>query len=337
MNENIQFVNKPKPYGGPSSFQIRLINFLTKKNFYVTFSNDKKKPDLLFLISSTKKYLWIISNKIKNKKIIQRLDGFLWKHKKENVSIFFKIKCELMNLNMIFIRKYLADHIVYQSQYLKDEWDLKYGKVRKQFSIIHNAASNDFFRNKINYDDELAFEIICVEGAIQNDKLTLSILKSLEKIAVKNNRISKINVYGDHSFIDLKKFSQCKIEFHGLIPREKVSEIYNKPNLIFFMLEINPPCPNSLIESICAGIPSIGFDTGSYSELSKESGIKIKQNANLEKLLPYDLNLIEEKIEEMIKNYTFHAYKCIEIADYYRVERMGDQYLKIIENLLSKK
>ncbi len=337
MNENIQFVNKPKPYGGPSSFQVRLINYLINKNFQVTFSYEKKKPDLLFLISSTRKYFWIIKNKIKNKKIIQRLDGFLWKHKFENEGFFFKIKCELMNLNMIFIRKYLADHIVYQSQYLKDEWDLKYGKVSKQFSIIHNAASNEFFRKKINFNENLDFEIICVEGSIQNDELTLAILKSLEKIVIKKNKISKINVYGDHSLIDLKKFTEKKIEFHGLISRESVSKIYDKPNLIFFMLEINPPCPNSLIESICAGIPSIGFDTGSYSELSQESGIKIKKSKSRGILSSYNLNLIEEKIEEMIENYTYHAKKCIEISNHYRVERMGDQYLKVIQNLLSRK
>lgn len=337
MNENIQFVNKPKPFGGPSSFQIRFINYLINKNFQVSFSYEKKKPDLLFLISSTKKYFWIIKNKIKKKKIIQRLDGFLWKHKSENFGFIFRIKCELMNLNMIFIRKYLADHIVYQSQYLKDEWDLKYGKVNKNFSIIHNAASNEFFRNKINFDEKHDFEIICVEGSIQNDELTLSILKSLQNVVIKKNKISKINVYGDHSLIDLSKFNEKKIEFHGLIPRDSVSKIYDKPNLIFFMLEINPPCPNSLIESICAGIPSIGFDTGSYSELSQNSGIKIKKSESREMLLSYNLNLIEKKIDEMIVNYTYHANKCIEIADYYRVERMGDQYLTVIQNLLSKK
>ena len=51
-----------------------------------------------------------------------------------------------------------------------------------------------------------------------------------------------------------------------------------KDRVIFFLLERNPPCPNSLIESICSGVPSIGLDEGSYVELSGNSGYAINPN-----------------------------------------------------------
>jgi len=334
MLKEIQFAEKPKEHGGPSSFQIRLINFLYKKNYKVTFSKSKSTPDLLFIISGTKKYIWILKNKIKRKKIIQRLDGFLWKHKYENVSLFYKLKCEIMNLNMAFIRKFIANHVIYQSQYIKSEWDNKYGALKQNYSIIHNAASDDFFNKQINYSDDLSYKIICVEGVVQSDKLTVSILKKLEQIVKTHQKICKVEVYGDNKFINKNIFDVKLLEFKGQIPRDKLFKIYNEPNLIFFVLEINPPCPNSLIESICSGVPSIGFDTGSYSELSKESGIAIHYNMRLNSLEIPNFQAVDEAIEEMINNYQSFSQNSIEIANHYNIRRMGNDYLNIISKLV---
>ena len=334
MLDEIQFAEEPKEYGGPSSFQIRLINFLYKKNYKISFSKNKTTPNLLFIISGTKKYVWILKNKIKRKKIIQRLDGFLWKHKYENVSFFYKLKCEAINFNMAFIRKFIANHVVYQSQYIKSEWDNKYGTIKKKYSIIHNAASDNFFNKQINYNEVLSYKIICIEGVIQGDKLTVSILKKLEHLVKTHNKIGKVEIYGDNKFINKKIFDDELIEFKGQISRDKIFKVYCEPNLIFFVLEINPPCPNSLIESICSGVPSIGFDTGSYAELSKESGIAIHYNKKLNSLEIPNFEVIDEAIEKMINNYQSFANNSLEIANHYKISRMGNEYLNIISKLV---
>ena len=334
MFKEIQFAEKPKKYGGPSSFQIRLTKFLSKKNYEISYSNNKTKPDLLFIISGTRKYVWIMKNKIKGKKILQRLDGFLWKHKYENVSFFYKLKCEIMNLNMAFIRRFLADHVIYQSQYIKNEWDKKYGKKLKNFSIIHNAASDDFFYKQIKYEVTSNYKIICVEGVVQGDNLTISILKKLENLTKTHFKIDKVEVYGDNNFINKKIFDENLIEFKGQKSRDELSQIYNEPNLIFFVLEINPPCPNSLIESICAGVPSLGFDTGSYAELSRESGIAMHYNKKLNSLDIPNFDVIDIAVDKMINNYENCSRKSIEIADNYNIGKMGCDYLNIISRLI---
>ncbi len=333
MKKNIQFTNKSIAHGGPGTFQTRITSFLKDNNYKVTSSEDRSKPDLLFIISSTRKYFWIIKNKIKGKKVIQRLDGYLWKHKFEKRSLYFKIKCELMNLNMAFIRKYIANHIIYQSEYIKLEWEKRYGALLKDFSIIHNAASEDFFKDKINYDIKAKFRIVCVEGAIQGDKLTIAILKRLEEIVKVNPSIDKIDIYGDDRQINKRLFNENLIDFKGVVSRDSIHKIYNKKNIIFFVLEINPPCPNSLIESICARIPSIGFDTGSYSELAKNTGISMKYNKNKNSLDIPDLKVIDDAIDTMIKNYSLYAKNTFSISDIYKLERMGKEYLNIIINL----
>ena len=40
-----------------------VIEIYKDNNYKVTSSEDRSKPDLLFIISSTRKYFWIIKNK----------------------------------------------------------------------------------------------------------------------------------------------------------------------------------------------------------------------------------------------------------------------------------
>ena len=148
MSKSVQFDRKPVSFGGPSNFQYRLIKYLKQIKYSVSFANDRTKPDILFIISGTKNYLWIFKNKFNGIKIIQRLDGYLWKHQHEKSSIWYRVKCEFINLNMMLIRKYLADHVVYQSQYIKNQWNKKFGAVNSNYSIIHNSAGMEFLKIK---------------------------------------------------------------------------------------------------------------------------------------------------------------------------------------------
>ena len=73
---------------------------------------------------------FIFTNPKLGAKIIQRLDGFndLKKMKNER----FKIKIYLSNLSMNFIRKYLANKIIYQSLFVKERWE-KIWYIRQKF------------------------------------------------------------------------------------------------------------------------------------------------------------------------------------------------------------
>ena len=64
----------------------------------------------------------------------------------------------------------------------------------------------------------------------------------------------------------LNEFSKkTNIIFRGNIPREDLKSEIKERNRIFFF-ETMPPCPNSLIEALCVGIPAVGLDTGSFEK-----------------------------------------------------------------------
>ena len=77
-------------------------------------------------------------------------------------------------------------------------------------------------------------------------------------------------------------------------------------------MELNPPCPNSLIEAISVGLPCIGFDTGSFKELLGETGKSIFYNANVWKL-EIGLSYINEEVEEIIDKYESYKQTSLEI------------------------
>src|SRR5262249_1785909 len=56
------------------------------------------------------------------------------------------------------------------------------------------------------------------------------------------------------------------IIWHGAKASRDVAEILRSSDVFVYSF-LNPPCPNSVIEAISCGLPVVGFDSGSMSEL----------------------------------------------------------------------
>ena len=232
QNLKICFMNKPSKEGEAGTFQSNFEKFLRNQSLDVIYPEDKIKPDLIFIISGTRRLLWLFSQKISGVKVLQRLDGMNWKFEYERVSFKEKIKQRLQNFLIAFIRRFIADHVIYQSKFIEKWWNHKYG-IKNNTSIIINGTEP--FDNFTDYQkNEKQLIITCIEGNIQNDKVTISILNFLNEVLIKNPKVDKIEIYGDTKLLknDGKNFQN--ISFQGHIPREKVKEILSNNKRIFF-------------------------------------------------------------------------------------------------------
>lgn len=312
--KNICFPHKPLPIGGPSSFQLRLTSRLLNDGFKVFYAEEKysEKISTIVVVGGTKKIFWLLKNKISGVRIIHRLDGI------NDYAFHFKdgfikyIKSKIIHFVVNFIRKKLANHVVYQSQYVKNVWK-QYGGLDVSHSVIYNAVDLKEFSpiDKINKSSE--FKIVSVEGTVQGE-LAIHSLKAIS--------LFEVNVYGKIHHNVKKSLSDQKynnVIFHGSIPREKIHSVFTGKK-IYLCLEINPACPNSVIEALAAGVPILGFDSGSLKELVGDAG----------KILPYDKNVAEileapncENLEVAIKEISQHYEKYSKLARN-RAEKLFD-------------
>ena len=79
---SISFINEPKFFGGPGTFQKNLTSKLKQKNFLIRYKNDNIKTDYFIIIgSSLRSFLWLLKMKLSGSKMIHRIDGAKWQYK----------------------------------------------------------------------------------------------------------------------------------------------------------------------------------------------------------------------------------------------------------------
>lgn len=330
MDKNIKkihFPHRPGSIGGPSSFQKRFETKLRENGYIVLYSDDKiENSSAIFIVGGTRKILWLLKNKMNGTKIILRLDGI------NDYGFNFKngflnfIKSRLIHQITNFIRRKIANHVVYQSLYVKNVWD-KYGNKLINSSIIYNAVSLDeFFPVRKNNKLE-NLRVIAVEGTVQGD-LALEALKAIT--------VTKIDVYGRvHAKIqkDILMHQNKNVYFHGPIPLKNIPKVF-EGRKIYLCLEINPACPNSVIEALASGVPVIGYDSGSLSELVGNAGVIMPyKGGNSSKMQAPNCESLNAAILTISKDYEYYSNLARNRAN--KFFSLHDQFLRykdIIEN-----
>ena len=298
--EAIHFINKPSQEGGPGTFLTNFLEMLDKKKINSWFYRNGPKPEIIFVISGTiNKLHWLIYQKLRGAKIVQRVDGHFWQHNYMSRGVKDYLYSNLVNANIKFIMRFLADKIIYQSTYVKNIWK-KVNVKNKGVYTIYNY-SKKIIKRKINQKSNI--KLICVEGnfdSVFNIENHLNLIKNYP-----------IYLYGDCSIETKKKLKKIKnLKYMGSKKREKILEIYKtNEKIIYLNLEFCAAGSNSVIEAMSHSVPIIGFKTGCMNEfVNKKSGIlvdyKIKEFNNKKYLNNLD---IEKKIRNIEKKYEYYS------------------------------
>jgi len=327
VNKIIGFPHPPQKHGGPGSFQLRLENTLKRKGWDIVYPDDGILPGVILVVGGTKRLKWLKKCKKQGTRIVHRLDGMNWLHRVKKMSLKQKILCEVRNRMTAKIRKKYADHIIYQSQFVKDWWEKVEGVLKTESSIIYNAVDLNAFKPD---EDITPANLICVEGNIDYSPFALELLQYLTQ-EMKGKVFEKVLVYGSLEDINLKE-KYPEINFQGEVSREKINSVYK--NGIYLSLDVNAACPNTVIEALASGIPVVGYDTGALSELLKEgTGEVVEFGANQWKNETPDFENIKNGITKVISNYSSYSKKARATAvQYYSINELTDKYLRIIES-----
>ena len=334
---SICILPKLKGHGGPSSFQAKLKKGLEK--FGIAVNHNPRHPDTaaVLVVGGTRQFDDLFFAKRNGIRIVQRLDGMNWLHKKKNTGLLHYIRSERMNLQLSFIRQKVADAVVYQSNFTLDWWNSKYGSLRTPNTVIYNGVNlSEFFPSKSEDLNAENIRLLVVEGSFKggHERDLLNAVDLANALSNQTHRQVELLIAGVvpssmRNMVVTKP--KVFIDWLGIIPHKEIPALDRSAH-IFFPAEINAACPNSLVEALGCGLPVVSYATGSLPELiGKDGGIVVPYGSkhwDLEAPLVKPLAIAAENIINNLSEFKRSARSRAE--KYFSADTMVEKYRQVL-------
>jgi glycosyltransferase involved in cell wall biosynthesis len=324
--------------GGMASFRAKFEDGLGKRGIDVTH-NLETASDAILVIGGTRRLLPLWRAKRRGTRIVQRLDGINWVQRARWSGLRYTLRAEYGNLLLSYIRNRFTDRVIYQSEFICRWWKDWYGAARAPEGVILNGVDLDMYTpvRRDTIPPYTPYRLLVVEGSLSGG-LDLGLRAAVQLAGLLSERFPvMLTVAGavDRSTASrLETDATFPVEFLGVVQREKIPELMRSSHL-FFSAEINPPCPNSVIEALACGLPVAGFDTGSLRELLGDGGGKlVPYGGNPWKLEQPDVPALAQAAIEILQGQErFRQAARARAEELFSLDRMVDAYLKdLLEN-----
>ncbi len=147
----------------------------------------------------------------------------------------------------------------------------------------------------------------------------------------------KLSVVGPINNVNLRSLMNRDYIIHyNSLGLNEIAQLLRQTD-IFLYSHLNPPCPNSVIEAISTGLPVVGFDSGSMSELcyfSKELLAEVS-NDIFQRYEDFDYMQLADKIEKVIDEYEKFKEIALAYSQVYSFEVCGNKYVDVFNRILS--
>jgi glycosyltransferase involved in cell wall biosynthesis len=316
--------------GGPGSFQARLEAELRRLGVETTFDTSVRPLDAVLVFGGTKNLLALVRCRRDGIRIVQRLDGINWLHRAEPHPVFYALRAEMRNIQLRWIRTRFTKRIIYQSRFARDWWERWAGKASAPAWVVHNGVPLQEFppRGKTRNDT-----LLVVEGHLHYDEPSRQILRAALKLLVREGPLEKMSILG-------RADGAWEREWAKLDPHPEVAGLQTRVEVkakqyqaaVFLSLDLNPACPNGVIESMAAGLPVIGFDTGSLREVVGSGGEVPAYDGNPWRLeVPRNLDAIGEAGRRVVEHWEDYSRRAREEAERnFDIRKVAQQYLEIL-------
>jgi len=319
---------------GVASFRLKFENGLRTRGVDVT--HDMSEPsDAILVLAGTKYLLPLWKARSRGQRIVQRLDGINWVHRVRWAGLRYTVRAIYGNWNLSFIRSRLADEVIYQSQFINNWWDDWYRPAHIPSSVIVNGVDLDQYTpDGLHERPSMHYRLLIVEGSMAGS-LNSGLFHAVElanhlsqKFKIELNIVGRVDSYTKNRLKDQTAF---RINFMDAVKREHIPWLMRSSHLLF-SAEVNPPCPNSVIESLACGLPVIGFDTGSLSELVQgDAGRLAPIGANQWKLEQPNIQSLVDAAEEVLQeNDRFRKSAREHAEENLSLDKMVDKYLGVL-------
>ena len=320
--------------GGVTSFRLKFEDGLRTSGVDVT-NDPSREVDSILVLAGTRNLFPLWKARRRGIQIVQRLDGINWVHRVRWAGPRYTIRAIYGNANLSFIRRRLADHVIYQSQFIKRWWDDWYRPARVPSTVILNGVNlNRYTPHGLHERPSGHYRLLVVEGSLAGGhNYGLFNATSLASALSKRFKIELMIVgrLDGRTKNKLTHQNNFRIQFMDTTPRDHIPWLMRSSHLLF-SAEVNPPCPNSVIEALACGLPVVGFDTGSLSELVQgDAGRLVPYGADPWRLQKPDIPALAEAATEVLLDQPLFRKSAREKAESaFDVEKMVDEYLKVL-------
>jgi len=315
-----------------ASFRLKFEQGLRARNIDVTYDlNDKS--DAVLVIAGTRFLLDLNRARRRGIRVVQRLDGINWVQRVKWSGVKYTVRAEYGNVMLATIRNYFADLVIYQSQFIRQWWEDWYGVAKAPATVIINGVDLNAYTHDGEHERPTdKYRMLLLEGSLARglNSGLFHAVSVAEKMSAKYP--IEVLVAGTVDEATQQKLkSTVPVKFLGTVPRADIPKLARSSHMMY-CAEVNPPCPNSVIEALACGLPVIGFDSGSLKELvTEDAGVVVPYGANPWKLETPNIEALASSAGEVLeKQNQFRAAARRRAESALGLDAMVESYIKVL-------
>lgn len=323
--------------GGPASFRARLVAGVQERGVPIVSSPADPACRALLVIGGTRKIPELLRARKRGLRIVQRLNGMNWIHRRRYTGVAHFLRSEINNLILAFIRRQVADSIIYQSNFSRTWWQTVYHQAPAPSTVIYNGVDLRQFRPEGGpLPPEDHYRVLLVEGRLgggnENGLYNASAL--VQALNARADRPVELCVVGEvpealRAFVDRE--NPGRVRWYGVVGRDQIPEIDRSAHVLF-SADLNAACPNSVIEALACGLPVVSYATGSLPELIENgAGIVAPWGSNFWKLEPPDIPILADAaLRVFSEQEQFRSAARARAVAAFGLDVMVEQYLRVL-------
>ncbi len=319
-----------------SSFREKFEAGVSARGLAITH-NPTDAADAILIIAGTRHIGSLWRARRRGRRIVQRLDGINWVHRRRNTGLRHFLRAEYGNLLLSQIRAHLATRVIYQSRFTQRWWEDWYGKTPVPSSVVHNGVDLDVYCPQGSVEPTNGrCRVLVVEGNLGGgyDSGLESAVQLTHLLAERHGFRTELMVVGNIGETQraaVQDRAQIPILWAGAVPHERIPAI-NRSAQLLFSADLNAACPNSVIEAMACGLPVVAFDTGALNELIVgDSGRLVPYGGDPWRLGPPNVPALAEAAAQILKDRPrFSATARAQAEASLGLDRMVDRYLEAL-------
>lgn len=315
-----------------ASFRLKFEQGLRARNIDVTHDlNDKS--DAVLVIAGTRFLLDLNRARRRGIRVVQRLDGINWVQRVKWSGVKYSVRAEYGNVMLASIRNRFADRVIYQSRFIRHWWEDWYGVAKAPATVIINGVDLNAYTHDGEHERPTdKYRMLLLEGSLARglNSGLFHAVSVAEKLSAKYPM--EVVVAGTVDEVTQQKLkSKVPVKFLGTVPRADIPKLARSSHMMY-CAEVNPPCPNSVIEALACGLPVIGFDSGSLKELvTEDAGCIVPYGTNPWKLETPNIEALASSAGEVLeKQDQFRAAARRRAESAFGLDQMVESYLKVL-------